>query len=77
MRSQGFDGCVRDLQFNVNKWDLNKNEAAKGVVRGCPEQVRNNVPGQVYISCKHTSYKVHSDLMLLFLCVVDSQNCYL
>ena len=39
MVSQGFDGCIQDLQFDINKWDLNKNEAAKGVVRGCPEQV--------------------------------------
>ncbi|XP_061192514.1 laminin subunit alpha-like [Saccostrea echinata] len=37
--SRGFDGCIRDLQFNINKWDLNKNEVAKGVVRGCPEQI--------------------------------------
>ncbi|XP_022314761.2 laminin subunit alpha-like [Crassostrea virginica] len=37
--SQGFDGCIQDLQFDINKWDLNKNEAAKGVVRGCPEQI--------------------------------------
>lgn len=39
VESRGFDGCVQDLQFDINKWDLNKNEAAKGVVRGCPEQI--------------------------------------
>ena len=37
--SYGFDGCIRDMQFGTIAWDLNDNERAKGVVRGCPAKV--------------------------------------
>lgn len=37
--SYGFDGCIRDMQFGTIALDLNDNERAKGVVRGCPAKV--------------------------------------
>ncbi|KAK7100839.1 laminin subunit alpha-like isoform X2 [Littorina saxatilis] len=37
--SYGFDGCIRDMKYGTIAWDLNDNERAKGVVRGCPAKV--------------------------------------
>ncbi|XP_076440495.1 laminin subunit alpha-like [Babylonia areolata] len=37
--SYGFDGCIRNMQFGTIAWDLNDNQKAKGVVRGCPAKV--------------------------------------
>ncbi|KAK3091660.1 hypothetical protein FSP39_021617 [Pinctada imbricata] len=39
VNSRGFDGCIRNVQFGTNIYDLNINKGAKGVVRGCPEQI--------------------------------------
>ena len=39
MTSIGFDGCVKDVQFGSQTWDLNNNKGAIGVDAGCPEQV--------------------------------------
>ncbi|XP_041356694.1 laminin subunit alpha-like [Gigantopelta aegis] len=37
--SIGFDGCVKDIQFGSQTWDLNDNKGAIGVDAGCPEQI--------------------------------------
>ncbi|XP_071119471.1 laminin subunit alpha-like [Haliotis cracherodii] len=37
--SIGFDGCIKDIQFGTQTWDLNDNKRAIGVARGCPEQI--------------------------------------
>ena len=39
VNSKGFDGCIKNVQFGSNNWDLKNNKAALGVVSGCPEQV--------------------------------------
>ncbi|XP_063440155.1 laminin-like protein epi-1 isoform X2 [Mytilus trossulus] len=38
--SIGFDGCVKDVQFDATIWDLNKNTRALGVLPGCPAKIR-------------------------------------
>lgn len=40
MSSIGFDGCVKDVQFDATIWDLNKNTRALGVLPGCPAKVK-------------------------------------
>jgi hypothetical protein len=39
VQSVGFDGCIKDVQFDTEKWDLNKNTRALGVVPACPDKV--------------------------------------
>ncbi|KAK6179097.1 hypothetical protein SNE40_011531 [Patella caerulea] len=56
--SEGFEGCIKDLQFKSTLWDLNNNRGAKGVVVGCPEQIARvvsfsaNRPGIVAVSAE-------------------------
>ena len=40
VQSVGFDGCIKDVQFDTEKWDLNKNTRALGVVPACPDKIR-------------------------------------
>ncbi|ESO94906.1 hypothetical protein LOTGIDRAFT_144813 [Lottia gigantea] len=61
--TDGFEGCIKDLQFGSSLWDLNNNRAAKGVVIGCPEQVARVVsfsalkPGFVAVSAESIGEK--------------------
>ncbi|XP_021350179.1 laminin subunit alpha-like isoform X1 [Mizuhopecten yessoensis] len=53
--AEGFRGCIKDVQFDSTVWDLINNNEAKGVVRGCPEQMLRtatfggDIPGHIAI----------------------------